>query len=134
MKSGIIISILVLFLYSCNTQSIVQEKDYKAYLAPHYVRKAAANTNQEIAFWQSRLAMDPDSFVDLLELGFHHLGLFQLKGNIKDLKTGDSLLKQSAGRLNNSDPAILQALSQAAITQHQFKEADAYNRQAYEKE
>lgn len=134
MKYGIISLILVLFLYSCSQKNVVQPKDYASYLSPQHVAKAVENTNAEIDFWQSRLAMDTASFVNLLEVGYHHLGLFKLKGKIEDLRTGDSLMKLAADRLNYTDPDILQALSQVAITQHQFKAADTYNRQAYEKE
>ncbi len=133
MKYGILFVILVLFLCSCGNKKLVQPKDYATYLMPHHVAKAVENNNAEIHFWKSRLAMDSTSFVNLLELGYHHLGLFKLKGEIDDLKTGDSLIKEAAGRLNYTDPDILQALSQVAITQHRFKDADAFNTQAYQK-
>ena len=134
MKYRITWLLLVLFLYSCSHKNVVKPQDYASYLSPHHVTIAVENSNTEIDFWQSRLAMDPTSFVNLLEVGYHHLGLFKLKGKIDDLKTGDSLIKAAARNLNYSDPDILQALSQVAITQHQFKNADAFNRQAYEKE
>ena len=134
MKYGIFFVILVLFLSSCSDKNVVQPKDYTTYLLPHYVDSAVENNNTEINFWQSRLEIDSTSFVNLLEAGYQHLGLFKLKGKIDDLRTGDSLIKLAARNLNNTDPDILQALSQVAITQHQFKEAGVLNRQAYEKE
>lgn len=93
---------------------------------------AVAQKEKEIFFWQQRLQQDPQNFVYLTELGGLYLNLFKLKGTIEDLKTGDSLLKTAASRLNHADPEMLHTLSQVAITQHQFKQAAEYIEEAHD--
>src|SRR5215213_8831476 len=59
------------------------------------------------------------------------MAMFKLKGNVEDLKKADKLIKRASSKLNNTDPGILEGLSQASITQHRFKEAAYYNEQAF---
>ena len=134
MKYGICLLAIVGFLYGCSNRQLAQPKDYNVFLQPAHLNKAVEKNEQEIAFWQMRLQQDPQSFVNLSELGYYYLGLFKLKGDVQHLKKGDSLLKLAASHLNNTDPNLLQALSQVAITQHQFQAAANYNQQAFEQE
>lgn len=124
------IAFLFLLSTGCADRSLVQPKDYEASLVPDHIEKAVQQYNQEILFWEQRLQQDTQSFVSLQELGHNYLSLFQLKGKINNLKTGDSLLKVAAAKLNYVDPDMLHALSQVAITQHQFRQAALYNQAA----
>jgi tetratricopeptide (TPR) repeat protein len=133
MKSFIFIFSLVI-LYSCSSKQIINPGDYDFALGAEHINKAEKFSNEEINFWQGRLNRDTGSFVNMLELGYNYLSLFKLKGNVDHLKKGDSLIKKASGKLNNRDPNILEALSQAAITQHRFKKAAYYNEEAFKNE
>jgi tetratricopeptide (TPR) repeat protein len=133
MKHTFLSAFVICLLCSCSN-NIAQPKDYEAYLTPSHLAKAVEKNNTEILFWQALLAGDTASFVNLLELGYNYIGLHKLKGDVAHLAKGDSLIKLAASKLKNSDPEILQALSQVAITQHRFQQAAQYNNEAFEKE
>ncbi len=116
----------------CTNKKLVQPEDYEAYLQPAPFNEAVNRLEKEIDFWDSRLQQDTQSFVSLAELGYQHLSLFQRNGAEVHLLKSDSFFRLAASRLNFTDPELLQALSQVAITKHRFHEADRYNRQAYE--
>lgn len=118
------------FFYSCAQKKIVNPDDYKFALQHSYLHKAITSVNKEISFWQNHLDKDTGSFVNMMELGYKYLALFKLKGDVNDLKKGDELIKKASAKLNNTDPNILEALSQASITQHSFKEAVYYSNEA----
>ena len=132
MKYILSFSVLI-FLFSCKQQTVTSAKDYESYLNPkHLIEKIELQKN-DLSFWQNRLQKDTGSYVDMLEIGYTHLGLFHLSGDITSLKTGDSLIKRASEKLNHTLPNIHQALSQVAITQHQFKNALHHLQQASEK-
>lgn len=124
---------LLCILYSCSDQQLARSQDYNSFLTPTHFNLSVEKTWTEITFWQSRLQKDTGSYVNLLQLGFNYLGLFKLKGDVAFLKKGDSLIKRASAKLNQSDPNILQVLSQVAITQHQFITAAHYNQEAQNK-
>lgn len=126
-------SFLLFVLLSCSPKKkIASAKDYERFLDPSHITEAVKRTAGELSFWSERLRKDPDSYVNLLELGRYSLQRFQLTGDIAALQQGDSLLKAASRRLNNTDPEILFALSQNSISLHQFKTALSY-RDAAEK-
>ena len=131
MKPFFFFILTVSLLFSCSQKKIVNPPDYNFALTPGHIIKSVNRSNEEIAFWQNRLEKDTGSFVNMLELGYNYLGLFKLKGNVADLKKGDILIKKASQKLNNTDPNILEALSQASITRHKFKDAAEYNEQAF---
>jgi tetratricopeptide (TPR) repeat protein len=132
MKQVLCFSLLCL-LYSCSDDKLAQSKDYDSYLHPKHLQQSVADARNEIMFWETRLAKDTGNFVNMLELGGNYLGMFKMKGEVADLHTGDSLMRRASAKLNGSDPSILQALSQVAITQHQFATAAGYNEEALNK-
>lgn len=127
------IAIILTLLMSCTKkQTISHRQDYDVYLSDGKVAKEIAGVTSEINFWQNRLQKDTGSYVDMLELASNHLRIFRLSGNINALKTGDSLLKRSSAKLNDTDPEILYSLSQNSIAQHQFLDAARYTNAARE--
>lgn len=119
-------------LLSCSqrTSQIVKEKDYMVYLNPEISNAEKKKNADELSFWQKRLLKDTGSYVNMLELAKYTLNDFRLTGNIASLHKGDSLLRRSSLKLNNTDPDILFALSQNSITQHQFSTAALCNENA----
>ncbi len=69
---------------------------------------------------------DTGSFVNMSEIASYQLRLFKATGNIACLKAGDSLLKRSSEKLNNTSPELLYSLSQTCVTQHQFLQSAQY--------
>lgn len=121
----------LLFLTACTgKKNITNRNDYVAFLKPGIILKQVNNLKSQLSFWNSRLQRDTGNYVDMMEMASCHLQLFRLTGKINHLHTGDSLLKRSTAKLNNTDPDILFALSQTAITQHRFRDAGHYNESA----
>jgi tetratricopeptide (TPR) repeat protein len=117
----------IFFLGACHhKKTITSKQDYNAYLSEGRIAKEVGKVNTEISFWEQRLQKDTGNYVNMLKLTSNHLRLFRLTGNIYALKCGDSLLKGSSAKLNNTDPEILYSLSQNAITQHQFIQSASY--------
>ena len=131
LRNLLLISTVCIVAASCQQKkTIASKEDYNVYLVDGIVAKEVEKINTEISFWQNRLKKDTGNYVDMLELASNHLRLFRLSGNINALKTGDSLLKGSSTKLNNTDPEILYALSQNSIAQHQFQAAAWYTASA----
>lgn len=119
---------ILLALVSCmNKKDIANPADYAVFLKEGILDQQKLQTNGEINFWQQRLQKDTGSYVNMLQLASAYLQSFKLTGDIAALKKGDSLLKESSARLKDSDPEILFAISQTAITQHQFRNAVFFN-------
>lgn len=118
-----------LLLVACSDKkNIVSPGDYAVFLKGDLISKEEKTISEELFFWQQRLKKDTGNFVDMLKLASAHLHLFKLKGEISDLNAGDSLLKASNAKLNNSEPEILFSLAQSSITQHKFRDAALYTK------
>lgn len=118
-------------LISCSrNDKITAVKDYDEFLKGDPVAAEVKKINLEIGFWRDRLDKDTGSYVNMLELARYQFSLFKLTGSITALREGDSLLKRSSVKLNDTDPEILFSLSQNSITQHQFRQAQYYNESA----
>jgi tetratricopeptide (TPR) repeat protein len=121
---------IFLLLAGCGPREILHPQDYAAFLDPAHIQQAEEKHREEIRVWQERLSRDTGSYVNLLELGYAYTALFHLKGDAAALRTGDSLIKRASAKLNDSDPAISQALTQVSITQHRFRDAEQYLQRA----
>jgi tetratricopeptide (TPR) repeat protein len=117
----------ILFFEACTgKKNIADQNDYKAFLKPGIIQKEVNSLAMQLSFWNSRLQKDTGNYVDMMELASCHLQLFKLTGKVDHLHTGDSLLKRSTAKLNNTDPDILFAISQTSITQHRFRDAERF--------
>jgi hypothetical protein len=127
-----ILTSVALSFSSCVNKKIMvaNPSDYKHYMLPDVVAKQQIPINQEINFWQEKLQKDTGSYVNKLELGRYYLSLFKVNGDVNVLMKGDSLLKAASAKLKNTNPEMLHSLSQNAITQHQFIQAEEYNKMA----
>lgn len=132
MKKSLVASlVLIIVLSACNREKeITRPGDYSVFMKEDLLYKQVKQINRELSFWDQRLRSDTGSYVNKMELASCYLRLFQTSGDISFLRTGDSLLKSSSTTLNNTDPDILFALSQTSITQHQFRNAGMYNKEA----
>jgi hypothetical protein len=127
--------VILALLASCTgKKDIAKVSDYDRYLQKGKLALEVKKAQVEKEFWQQRLQKDTGSYVDMLELAKYELHLFKLTGDIKALRNGDSLLKRSSAKLNNTDPELLFSLSQNSIIQHQFRQAAFYNTEAENKQ
>ena len=95
-------------LISCSrNDEVTAVKDYNEFLNGNPVAAEVKKINLEIGFWQDRLNKDTGSYVNMLELARYQFSLFKLTGSIRALREGDSLLKRSSAKLNDTDPEIL---------------------------
>ncbi len=123
----IVITGFVIVFSSCSkSHPIAKASDYNNFLNDGIVKEQVKKINQEIDFWQKRLQADTGSFVNMSEIASYQLRLFKATGNIACLKTGDSLLKRSSAKLNNTSPELLYSLSQTCVTKHQFLQSAQY--------
>jgi predicted CopG family antitoxin len=123
----IVITGFVIIFSSCsNNHPIAKASDYNSFLNDGIAKEQVKKINQEIEFWKNRLQADTGSFVNMSEIASYQLRLFKATGNIACLKTGDSLLKRSSAKLNNTSPELLYSLSQTCVTQHQFLQSAQY--------
>jgi tetratricopeptide (TPR) repeat protein len=127
-----IFCIVILCSFGCSfeKEKVTNPKDYQRYLN----RAQLAGDNsiaQEMKFWKERLKDMPGDEASIVRLAGLNAELFKEKGIIEHLITSDSLytliLKKDTLSVD-----ILQALSANAITQHQFKRAQAYAEKASE--
>jgi hypothetical protein len=117
----------LILLSSCrNPHQVANATDYNLFLQDGLVKEQVNKINQEISFWKNRLKADTGSFVNMAELARHQMRLFKTTGNIAFLISGDSLLKRSSAKLNNTSPELLYSLSQTCVTQHQFLQSAQY--------
>lgn len=119
---------ILLVLVSCmNKKDIANPADYSVFLKEGILDQQKKQVSEEINFWQQRLQKDTGSYVNMQQLASANLFSFKLTGDIAALKKGDSLLKVSSAKLNDTDPEILFAISQNSVAQHQFRNAAFYN-------
>jgi tetratricopeptide (TPR) repeat protein len=131
MTYGFAVAISAIVFVSCNKQtSIAKVNDYNTFLNPKFQQAQLDKNETEIAFWDNKLKADTGSYANMLEVGFNTLAHFKLTGNVNDLSFADSLFFRVAKKLNNKEASVYLALTQNAITQHKFKEAEQYLYQA----
>jgi hypothetical protein len=124
---SIVLAGLTTAIMSCNTKNnIANVKDYGAFINPEFQKAQLQKNEFEIQFWNTKLQQDTGSSINMLEVGFNSLAHFKLTGNVNDLAFADSLFYRSLSKSNNKEASIYLALTQNAITQHKFKEAEQY--------
>lgn len=125
--------ILLLLFFTCllaacsNKKFISAPSDYNVFLTDDgRIERETGKVQVEIQFWQSRLAKDTGSFVDMLELASLHGRQFKLTGDVNDLHKADSLYRRCLEKVKQTEPEIYFSLSQNSITQHRFRQAWQY--------
>ncbi len=114
-------------MFSCKQKNnIAKAKDYDVFLNTSFQKKQLQKNEYEINFWNNKLKADTGSYPNMLEVAFNKLANFKLTGNINNLAFADSLFYGVANKLNNKEAAVYFSLTQNAITQHKFKEAEQF--------
>lgn len=109
--------------------TIVNPTDYAAYLVPDHLAKAKEEIGIEQAFWQKKLATDPDNYIYLIKKASLLSQAFKLTGDVAHLQQSDQILEDINTRIPNQ-VKVLHLLANNAITQHQFQKAEDYLVQA----
>lgn len=107
--------------------------DIKSYLLVDNNKKSKEleTVNININFWRKRLKDNPGNSFFQQTLSSWLDSRFRLTGNIDDLLTEDTLLQAANTDSKEKDVSLLQALSQNAISRHQFRQALDYVRKAF---
>jgi hypothetical protein len=122
--SLIIISLLA---SSCknNTKPIVSSAFVDSLIA-NYNAPAAIKTNEaDLQFWKNRILPHTTDYTNTSKYAAALISRFHLLGDIKDIKTSDSLLQKLAKDFNGKEVGPYFSLVGHYILQHRFKEADS---------
>ena len=118
------ILILSIFLFNCSKKKevVVNTEDYEMYLtnSPNH---ALLKVNEELLFWESRLAESPTSKTNLLRIAGLHSARFQLNGEVEDLHRSDSIYNLILASTSYGKENIYRSLAANNITKHEFRKA-----------
>ena len=119
------LSVTFSFLISCNKNEIKQitnSKEYQAYL------QTAKNSNLQFAkaeynFWNQKLEANPNQYPYHSKLASANSQIFQLTGDIHQLKEAEKNLVAANKKTNYKSAGYLRSLAKNYISQHRFQEA-----------
>ncbi|GAB5551765.1 MAG: hypothetical protein Sapg2KO_13560 [Saprospiraceae bacterium] len=118
-----------LFILRTPQQKIVKASDYEFYLSPEHLADAQKTLDAEISFWEQKLVKAPNNHVYQKKIAGLFARRFKETGSIEALHQSDSLLHLVNNRIPNQ-VGVLHSLASNAITQHQFREAEQYLKEA----
>jgi tetratricopeptide (TPR) repeat protein len=79
--------------------------------------------DQDVLFYQSRVARDPSGAIDLVKLGALQLDRFRATGDEADLAAAEAAARRSLRNRAERNGAAWQLLAAALLGQHRFSEA-----------
>ena len=100
-----------------------QDSNYKS-------SKLPATIDSDLVFWKQKMLSSSTDFVSTLRYASVLISRFNLSGDIRDVKTADSLLLKMAELFNEKEASPYMALSRHAILQHEFHKADSFLQKA----
>lgn len=131
MKKNTIVAIFALIVL-CTQQAckmddkrVTNPQDYAAYL------KGGESTgltfiNGELAFWKKRLLQTPGDLTSEIKLAGLYNQRFAYTGNMADMQQSDSLYRKANELQGKFASGIYRSLAANCVTQHQFRQAQAY--------
>ncbi len=127
MKYLLIMAIVIIAVTSCNhDKKIIVDTKFTDSLMSNFTQSAAIKTNQdEISFWGNRIDSKKHDYVSESKYASLLAGRFGLLGDIKDMKSADSVLKALDADFNYKEASPELSLLHNAITQHRFRLADS---------
>ena len=122
---------LVIF-NSCTTKNRqVTDTVFVDSLLNHYsISQIGYLNEQDLKFWKDRLDKAPGGYVEAQQYAGTLVGRFHLSGDIRDLKTADSIMHWLNLEYKEKDAGAIRTLAGYAILQHRFNEAGNYVQQA----
>lgn len=110
---------------SCNknrTKQITNSRDYQVYLNIDE-NASLKKANKELNFWKNKLDKTPNQYPYNSKLASANSQVFQLTGDINQLKNAEENLLLANKKTNFNNVGYLRSLSKNYISQHRFKEA-----------
>ncbi len=124
MKLYLIAFIAILTACSKPDEKIIDPTDYQTYLIDaNFTFSSEAET---ISFWEKRFESNNQDQTAILKLAGLYAARFKSQSNIEDIHLSDSLYKVVIQNTPFGKAGIYQGLAANAVTQHQFKKANAY--------
>lgn len=123
-NSIIAVIFIGLLAASCNkpSQKVTNANDYNKYLT-NTKNQSLTFAKEELNFWQKKYEKAPNQISYLGVLASNYSKIFEITGNIDDLKKAETLLIISNEKDNYSSVETIRDLSKNYISQHRFKEA-----------
>lgn len=118
------ILLIGILVTSCSQKSekVTNANDYNKYLT-NSKNQSLAFAKGEIDFWQTKYDKAPNQTSYLGVIASNYSKLFEITGNIDNLKKAETLLVQSNETYKYSSVGTIRALARNYISQHRFKEA-----------
>ena len=110
---------------SCNkqeTKQITNANEYQAYLEIDQ-NKALQIANEELNFWENKLAKTPNQYPYNLKMASANSQIFQLTGDINQLKESEKNILTANEKTNFNNAGYLRSLAKNYMSQHRFKKA-----------
>lgn len=128
MKQIITTVALSILIFSCNTKNktVVDNNFVDSLISNDKPSQAQQINEKDIVFWKNKLDKAPVGFLEAQQYASNLAAKFHLYGDIKDLKTADSILHWLNGQYKEKDAGPLRTLAAYAILQHRFHEAYGY--------
>ena len=131
LKSTIIVLSSLLFIQCKNVDKPIVSETYIDSLLTNYGTPTAITFNQkELKFWKSRVQKNGFDIVNEPRYASNLVGRFNLLGDLKDVKTADSILINLEKNFKNKEAGIYLTLASNSILQHHFKKANDYLQKA----
>ncbi len=127
----IFISLLTVYLFaSCkNENKTIVSATFVDSLIINYGQPAAIKANEtDLQFWKNRIVPNTPDLVNTAKYASTLIARFNLLGDIKDVKTADSVSQKTAADFKGTEAGPYLAQVAHSILQHRFKEADSLYR------
>lgn len=112
--------IFLVVLFSCDSETVVNPKDYSAYLE---TRINTENLHSDMQFWSNKLEATPNQYPYLAQRASAYTTIFDTTGEIEYLIQAEEDLLKAVEMTNHKNSAYLKSLAANYISQHRFKEA-----------
>lgn len=124
----ILFAFTLITFFSCNhsAEKIVDTAFIDSLISNYTEPASVKNNAEEILFWKGRINPAIPGLVDESKYAANLIGRFQLKGDIKDVKTADSIVQKIDSLFNHKEASPYLSIVRHCILQHRFKEANAY--------
>jgi len=121
--------LLIIILVSCHSATTpAVDAKYADSLINHYSPNTMVENN--LAFWQKRMDVQPDNFVNGPEYAAALITAFRQSGDINQLIKADSLVNKTNEANAGKEPGNWRGLANLAMMRHQFSQPANYLKQA----
>ena len=125
-KTAAAVSLLIA-ITSCHNKKIITDTAFCDSLIQHYQAPATIKDNAaEIEFWGKRISPNTVGYINELQYAGALAGRFHLLGDIRDIKSADSILFSVDSAYNHKEAAPNLSLANHFMQEHRFKEAKGY--------